>query len=109
MLGRKLLVGLCVFALIFGLLITSVTSQAAEEDGAFYVLGSGLFSLLYLPIKLTTCVGTQTIATFAYVSTYNVPGNFEGGTNGKDIGEVAREACSVPWFISADQVKEDYE
>lgn len=109
MVGQKFLVGLCIFALVFGLLITPVTSQAADEDGAFYVLGSGLFSLLYLPVKLTTCVGTQTLTTLAYVSTYNVPGNFEGGTNGKDIGEVAREACSVPWFISVDQVKEDYQ
>ncbi len=108
MVGRKLLMGFCVFALIFGLLTTPVTSQAAEEDGLFY-LGSGLFSLLYFPIKLTTCVGTQTIAAVAYVATYDVPGSFGGGTNGKDIGEVAREACSIPWLIGADQVKEDYQ
>lgn len=108
MVGRKLLIGCCVFALIFGLLTTPVTSQAEENNGFAY-LGSGLFSLLYFPIKLTTCVGTQAVGALAYVATYNVPGNFEEGTNGREIGEIASAACAVPWFVSADQVNEDYQ
>jgi len=44
----------------------------------------------------------------AYIFTYGVPGNFDGGTNGKQIGEVARSACAVPWIISTDQVRQDY-
>jgi len=111
---QKLLLGICVITLILGFLLvppSPVLAQQAgseEEDAVFY-LGSGLLSLLYFPFKLTACIGTQVGAAVAYVSTYRVPGNFEGGTNGKQIGEVARGACVGPWVISFDQVKEDYQ
>jgi hypothetical protein len=78
-----------------------------QEEGAFY-LGSVVLSLLYFPIKLVTCVGTQTGAAVAYTATYRVAGNYDGGTNGKDIGEVARRSCTGDWIITPQQVKKDY-
>jgi hypothetical protein len=86
------------------------TQQAPsqEDDGAF-VLGSIFLSILYFPIKLVTCVGTQAGAAVAYTATYGVEGNYNGGTNGKEIGEVARRSCTGDWLISPQQVKKDYE
>lgn len=81
--------------------------QAQEEDGAF-VLGSILLSILHFPMKLVTCVGTQTTAAVAYTATYGVPGHYDGGTNGRDIGEVARRSCTGDWIIRTQQVKKDY-
>ncbi len=83
--------------------------QAAtnEDDGVFY-LGSFVLSLLHLPLKLATCLGTQAGAAVAYTATYGVPGNYDGNTNGRDIGEVARRSCTGAWFITPEQVKNDY-
>ncbi len=81
---------------------------AAQEDNGIFVLGSILFSIIHVPLKLATCVGTQTTAAAAYTVTYGVPGNYDGGTNGKDIGEVARRSCTGSWFITPSQVKNDY-
>jgi hypothetical protein len=78
-----------------------------EDDGAFY-LGSILLSIVHFPIKLATCVGTQAGAAVAYTATYGVAGNYDGDTNGKDIGEVARKSCTGTWFITPEQVKKDY-
>ncbi len=98
------------------LLLSSVTvpcvvsAQQApmrEDDGAFY-LGSFLLSILHLPLKLATCLGTQAGAAVAYSATYDVPGNYDGTTNGKDIGEVARRSCTGAWFITPEQLKKDY-
>jgi hypothetical protein len=83
-------------------------SAPQSEDGAFF-LGSFLLSVLYFPIKLATCVGTQATAAVAYTATYGVAGNYDGGTNGKDIGEVARRSCTGDWIISPEQVKKDYQ
>jgi hypothetical protein len=99
----------------FSLAITllSPPSVAAQQSGSLndglYVAGSVLLSLLYLPVKLTTCVGTQAVTAVAYTATYGVPGSYDGGTNGKDIGEVARKACAGSWLISPNQVKRDYQ
>ncbi len=110
---RKTFLGICVITIVLGLMLAPSIARAQqagseEEDAVFYV-GSGLLSLLYFPIKLTTCVGAQAVTAVAYVSTYQVPGNFGGGTNGKEIGEIARGACGGPWLISFGQVKEDYQ
>jgi len=72
------------------LLVTSpAMSQQVESEGeeAAYSAGSIALSTLYFPIKLTTCLGTQMGSAVAYIFTYGVPGNFDGGTNGKQIGE----------------------
>jgi len=82
-------------------------SAPQSEDGAFF-LGSFLLSVLYLPVKLATCVGAQATAAVAYTATYGVAGNYDGGTNGKDIGEVARRSCTGDWVITPEQVKKDY-
>jgi len=82
-------------------------AQSGLEEG-LAVTGSVLLSILHLPIKLTTCVGTQALAAVAYTATYGVAGNYEGGTNGREIGEVARRSCGGSWIIPPEQVKRDY-
>jgi hypothetical protein len=89
-------------------MVRAQQSAPQSDDGAFF-LGSFLLSVLYFPIKLATCVGTQATAAVAYTATYGVAGNYDGGTNGKDIGEVARRACTGSWIIPPEQVKKDYQ
>jgi hypothetical protein len=89
-------------------LVRAQQTAPQSEDGAFF-LGSFLLSVLYFPIKLVTCVGTQATAAVAYTATYGVAGNYDGGTNGKEIGEVARRSCTGDWVISPEQVKKDYQ
>jgi hypothetical protein len=88
---------------------TARSEQATmqQDDGGFY-LGSAILSLLYFPVKLVTCVGTQAGAAVAYTATYGVAGNYDGETNGKDIGEVARRSCTGDWIVTPQQVKKDY-
>ncbi|TMA11690.1 MAG: hypothetical protein E6J89_07010 [Deltaproteobacteria bacterium] len=99
--------------LVLSMLLAPYPVQAqqagSEEPGIINYAGSIVFSLFYIPVKLVTCVGTHVIADTAYIATYQVPGNYEGGTNGKEIGEVARGACSGSWVITPDQVKKDYQ
>jgi hypothetical protein len=85
----------------------SQQAQMKEDDGVFY-LGSFFLSILNVPLKLATCLGTQATAAVAYTATYGVPGNYDGDTNGRDIGEVARRSCTGAWFITPEQVKKDY-
>lgn len=112
MVGTKIVFGIHVASWILSiLLVTSpAMSQQVESEGeeAAYSAGSVALSMLYFPVKLTTCLGTQMGSAVAYIFTYGVPGNFDGGTNGKQIGEAARSACAVPWIISTDQVRQDY-
>jgi hypothetical protein len=102
------------FAVFFAIAIAGTPSllqaqQAeAQEDNGIFVLGSVLFSILHVPLKLATCVGTQATAAVAYTATFGVPGHYDGGTNGKDIGETARRSCTGSWFITPSQVKSDY-
>ena len=109
---KKRIIPICSAALLtFALLALPVAGRAqqapAQEDAAF-VLGSILFSILHLPLKLATCVGTQAEAAFFYTLTFGVPGSYDGGTNGKDIGEAARRSCTGAWIITPSQVKSDY-
>ena len=71
-----------------------------RDDDAVFVLGSILLSILHVPLKLATCVGTQATAAVAYTATFDVRGNYGGGTNGRDIGETARRSCTGSWFIT---------
>ena len=82
--------------------------QAAQEESSPFVLGSILLSILHFPVKLVTCVGTQVTGAAAYVATYGVEGAYDGGTNGRDIGETARRSCTGDWVIPASQVRKDY-
>ena len=106
--------GYGLFVVVFAIVIAGAPSlvqaqQAeAQEDNGIFVLGSVLFSILHVPLKLATCVGTQATAAVAYTATFGVPGHYDGGTNGKDIGETARRSCTGSWFITPSQVKNDY-
>ena len=109
---KKRIIPICSAALLtFALLALPVAGRAqqapAQEDSAF-VLGSILFSIIHVPYKLVTCLGTQASAAVFYTTTFGVPGNYDGGTNGKDIGEVARRSCTGAWIITPSQVKSDY-
>src|SRR4029077_1893465 len=84
-------------------------STTQQQTDGLSVLGSVVLSVLYLPLKLATCVGTQTGAAVAYTATFGVAGNYDGGTNGKQIGEVARRSCTGDWIITPEQVSKDYQ
>jgi hypothetical protein len=94
---------------VLALPVAGRTQQSpAQEDNGIFVLGSILMSILHVPLKLATCVGTQATAAVAYTATYGVQGHYDGGTNGKDIGETARRSCTGSWFITPSQIKDDY-
>jgi hypothetical protein len=104
--------GLLLLWLTFFFLLMFSTSPgliqpASAEDDAPAIVGSIFLSVLNFPFKLATCVGTQAASAVAYTATYGVQGNYNGGTNGRDIGEVARKSCTG-WVIGPDQVKKDY-
>ena len=92
--------------LFVSIMLTPAVVRA--QGDALATFGSVIFSIFHLPLKLVTCVGTQTVAGVAYVTTYGVAGNYDGGTNGREIGEVARRSCTGDWIIPPDQVKKDY-
>ena len=109
---KKRIVPACSAALLtLSLLATPVTGraqQAAEADDAAFYIGSVLLSILHLPSKLVTCVVTQSSSALFYTSTFDVPGHYEDGTNGRDIGETARRSCTGKWLVTPSQVKADY-
>lgn len=83
-------------------------AQQSQDESGTFVLGSILLSILHFPLKLATCAGTQATAAVAYTATYGVAGSYDGGTNGKDIGETARRSCTGDWIVTPEQVKRDY-
>jgi hypothetical protein len=89
----------------------SIAQQATEttaRPGFFSILGSVVFTTLHVPFKAITCVGTQATAAVAYTGTFGVEGHYDGGTNGKDIGETARRSCTGSWIVRPSQVARDY-
>ena len=89
----------------------SVAQQATERTarpGFFSVLGSIVFTPVHIVSKAITCVGTQATAGVAYTATFGVEGHYDGGTNGKDIGETARRSCTGSWLVRPSQVARDY-
>jgi hypothetical protein len=109
---KRLLNGLSVVIILIAVLALPVAGRTqqspAQEDNGIFVLGSILMSILHVPLKLVTCVGAQATAAVAYTATYDVRGHYDGGTNGKDIGETARRSCTGSWFITPSQIKNDY-
>jgi hypothetical protein len=108
-----LLVGAALLAT--GLLIPTSPSVAQEtgapgqrRPGFFHILGSILLTPPLLVVKTVTCVGTQVTAAVPYVATYGVEGGYDGGTNGRDIGETARRSCTGSWIVRPSQVVRDY-
>lgn len=106
--GVKTAIITAVVASIFLMAPVSTKAQQAQEQDGPFILGSVLLSILHFPLKLVTCAGTQATAAVAYVGTYGVPGHYDGGTNGRDIGETARKSCTGDWLISPQQVRKDY-
>jgi len=88
--------------------ISSAQQATARDESSPFVLGSILLSIIHIPLKLVTCVGAQVTGAAAYAGTYGVLGHYEGGTNGRDIGETARRSCTGDWIIPASQVRKDY-
>ena len=109
---KKRIVATCTVALLTLSLLAlpepGRAQETAEGAGAVSVVGSVLLSILHLPQKLVTCVVTQSSAALFYTATFGVPGGYEDGTNGRDIGETARRSCTGAWVITPSQVKADY-
>jgi hypothetical protein len=105
---RSIYAGLLILTVLAFPAVLRAQQSATQVDG-FSILGSVLLSALHLPLKLVTCVGTQTGAAVAYAATFGVPGNYDGGTNGKQIGEVARRSCTGDWIITPEHVSKDYQ
>jgi hypothetical protein len=103
-------------ALLAGSLLISANPSMAEEadapaqrrPGFFHILGSILLTPAHLLFKAATCYSTQAAATAPYVLTYGVEGAYEGGTNGRDIGETATRACTGSWIVRPSQLARDY-
>src|ERR1700746_2568398 len=102
----------CAGLLVIGIMVFPSVSRAqqstTQQTDGLSVLGSGVLSVLHFPLKLATCIGAQTGAAVAYTATFGVAGNYDGGTNGKEIGEVARRSCTGDWIITPQQVSKDY-
>jgi hypothetical protein len=109
---KRLLNGLSVVIIAIAFLALPAAGRTQQsppqEDNGIFVLGSILMSVLHVPFKLVTCVGTQATAAVYYTATFGVEGHYDGGTNGKDIGETARRSCTGSWFITPLQIKDDY-
>jgi len=86
----------------------SYPATQSRRPGFLHILGSIVFTTLHFPAKLVTCVGTQSVAAVAYTATFGVEGNYAGGTNGREIGEVARRSCTGSWIVRPSQVVRDY-
>jgi hypothetical protein len=86
----------------------AASMPAQRRPGFPHILGSIVFTTLFFPAKLLQCVGTQAVAAVAYTATFGVEGNYDGGTNGKEIGNIARHACTGSWIVRPSQVVRDY-
>jgi hypothetical protein len=90
----------------------SLAGEAMQQEprrvGFVHILGGILLTPPVFIGKLATCVGTQVTAGVAYAATFGVEGNYDGGTNGREIGEVARRSCTGAWWVTPSQVLQDY-
>ena len=108
---QKLAFGVSAVVLAVAILAAPLNVRAqstGQEDNGVFFLGSVLLSIIHVPYKLVTCAATQASSAVFYTATYGVRGHYEGGTNGKDIGETARRSCTGDWIITPEQVKKDY-
>jgi hypothetical protein len=102
---------LVVFGLLGGpslSLAEEAMQQESRSPGFVHILGGILLTPPLFIGKLVTCVGTQVTAGVAYTATFGVEGNYDGGTNGREIGEVARRSCTGSWWVRPSQVVRDY-
>jgi hypothetical protein len=107
---RRLISGISAVVLATAILAPGIGRAQSSTDGdsGVFVIGSVLLSIIHVPLKLATCAGTQVSSAVFYTATYDVPGYYGGGTNGRDIGETARRSCTGEWIITPQQVKKDY-
>ena len=96
------------FAAMPGVSIAQEANERSTGPGFFSVLGSIVFTTLHVPFKAVTCAGTQVTSAVAYAGTFGVEGHYDGGTNGRDIGETARRSCTGSWIVRPSQVAKDY-
>ena len=97
-------------AALLAVTMLSIPSTSRAEDNPINIFGSIVLTVLNIPFRLVTCVGTQTLLTIpAYVLTNGVEGNYEGGTNGRQIKEVGYGACAGHWIITPEQLQRDSE
>jgi len=101
--------------LVFTLLVVpnlSLAGEAMQQEprrpGFVHILGGILLTPPVFIGKLATCVGTQVTAGVAYAAPFGVEGNYDGRTNGREIGEVARRSCTGSWWVRPSQVVRDY-
>ncbi len=111
---------LLVFSLLLWANVSSAQESAQQVDqgsspagqvrrpGFVGVLGGILLTPFVFVHKLAACVNTQIVAGAAYIATFEVEGNYEGGTNGREIGEVARRSCTGGWWVRPSDVARDY-
>lgn len=111
----SLIATLLVFSLLLGANVSPAQESAQQVDqgqvrrpGFVGVLGGILLTPFVFTHKLFQCVGGQLVAGTAYVATFEVEGNYEGGTNGREIGEVARRSCTGGWWVRPSDVARDY-
>ena len=93
----------------------SLAEEAAQDvvsqprrPGFFHILGSIVFTPVHVVYKTLTCGATQAAAAVPYITTFGVEGHYDGGTNGRDIGETARRSCTGSWIVRPSQVAQDY-
>ena len=86
----------------------AASRPAQRRPGFQHILGSIIFTALFTPTKVVQCVVGQIGAAVAYTHTFGVEGNYQGGTNGKEIGEVGRLSCTGSWIIRPSQLVRDY-
>src|ERR1044071_10059467 len=69
---------------------TSYPVVETRSPGFPHILGSIIFTTLYFPMKLVSCVGGQTLAAAAYTTTFGVKGNYEGRSEERRVGKEGR-------------------
>ena len=92
-------------------LAEEATQDAASQPrrpGFFHILGSIVFTPVHVVYKTLTCGATQAAAAVPYITTFGVEGHYDGGTNGRDIGETARRSCTGSWIVRPSQIVRDY-
>jgi hypothetical protein len=105
-------VGAALLATGLSLPSPSIAQEASapgqRRPGFFSILGSILLTPPHLVYKAATCATAQSAAAIPYVMTFGVEGAYEGGTNGRDIGETARRSCTGAWVVRPSHIVRDY-
>ena len=96
-------------AALLAVAMLSIPSISRAEDNPVNIFGSILLTVLNIPVKVVTCLGAQSLTIPAYVLTNGVEGNYEGGTNGRQIKEVGYGSCAGHWIITPEQLQKDSE